>query len=243
MNLANAELVKLANNTFVTTKISFGNMLSQICERLPDAHVDVVTSALGLDSRIGSKYLKGGVGYGGPCYPRDNIALSALAKQIGAEAPLPEATDKANRKEVARLRGLIKAKAPSGGTVGVLGLAYKPDTDVVEESQGLLLAQALVAEGIPVVAYDPAAMDAARQVLGDSVRLADSLKTCIQQADVVVITVPWRQFSAIEPEQFLERGPRVLIDCWRMLDAERFALVTEYVPLGVGPRSQDSANS
>ncbi len=165
MNFVNAELTKLSVNTFVTTKITFANMLAKICERLPGAEVDIVTAALGLDSRIGKKYLKGAVGYGGPCFPRDNLALSFLVRQLGTVATLAEATDGANRQEIRRLAELAKSKLPADGTVGILGLSYKPNTDVVEESQGLLLAQFLSAQGIPVSVYDPAGMGNAERVL------------------------------------------------------------------------------
>ena len=148
MSFINAELAKLSVNTFVTTKITFANMLARICERLPGAEVDVVTAALGLDSRIGRKYLKGAIGYGGPCFPRDNLALAALGYQIGAPVLLAEATDQANRGVVRQLVDLVISKLPPSGTAGILGMAYKPDTDVTEESQGLLLAQALVEQGV-----------------------------------------------------------------------------------------------
>ena len=239
MNFVNAELTKLANNAFVSTKITFGNMMAQICEHLEDAHVDTVTAALGLDSRIGPKYLKGGIGYGGPCLDRDNVALSSMATSIGAKAILAEATDHANREEMARLVALIKTKRDTSSSVGVLGLSYKPGTNVIDASQGLLLAQALVQEGYHVVAYDPAAMEEARQFLGESVLFADSAEQCIQRSDVTVITTPWKCFEQLEPGLFDVNGsshPRkVLIDCWRLLDAAKFAPVADYLPLGIGP--------
>ena len=97
MSIENAELTKIALNTFVTTKITFANMLADICERIPGGDIDVVTDALGEDTRIGRKYLSGGLGYGGPCFPRDNVALSYFAREIGASTPLGEATDAFNR--------------------------------------------------------------------------------------------------------------------------------------------------
>src|SRR5262249_32804959 len=109
MNLVNAEITKLSINSYVTTKISFANMLARICEKLPEADVDVVTAALGLDSRIGTKYLKGAVSYGGPCFPRDNRAFAALARQLDAPADLPEATDPFNRAQARVLAALWRA--------------------------------------------------------------------------------------------------------------------------------------
>jgi len=112
MNLVNAELTKLAVNTYVTTKITFANMIARLCEYLPDANVDTVTSALGLDGRIGGKYLKGAVGYGGPCFPRDNLALAYLARQLGVAANLAEVTDAANREGISQLVECVNSKLP-----------------------------------------------------------------------------------------------------------------------------------
>jgi UDPglucose 6-dehydrogenase len=237
MNFVNAELVKLATNAFVSTKITFGNMLAQFCENLPDAHVDVVTAALGLDSRIGEKYLKGGIGYGGPCLVRDNIALTALAQITNGTARLAEATDEANRQEVVRLAALINTKRSQDGIVGILGLSYKPGTAVIDSSQGVLLAEALSAEGITVVVYDPAAMDQARIYLGESVLFSESADACIQRSDLVVITTPWKEFETLEPGSFGSPGTTVLVDCWRILEASPISAVTVYVPLGVGHTS------
>lgn len=236
MNLVNAELTKLSVNTFVTTKITFANFLARLCERLPDADVDVVTSALGLDSRIGRKYLTGAIGYGGPCFPRDNKALSWLADAVDVPATLARATDASNDEQIPQLVRLVTSKLRSGGTVGVLGLSYKPDTDVIERSQGVELALALVREGIRVVAWDPASLANAAKELGDSpVRLSGSVEECIRDSDVLVLTTPWQEFLGI-PAQSLERAgeKRVVIDCWRVLDAEKYRDVADYVPLGVG---------
>src|SRR5260370_13750830 len=114
MNYVNAELTKLSVNTFVTTKISYANMLAQICETLPGADSDVVTAALGCDSRIGTKYLKGALGYGGPWFPRDNLAVSALARDNGVPALLAEATDALNRRQVPRVVKLMLARLQEG---------------------------------------------------------------------------------------------------------------------------------
>ena len=107
MNLVSAELTKISVNTYVTTKISYANMLADICDRLPGADVDVVTKALGADTRIGAKYLKGAMGYGGPCFPRDNVAFAALARKLGAKADVAEATDRINNYQVERLTSLV----------------------------------------------------------------------------------------------------------------------------------------
>ena len=234
MNYVNAELTKLSVNTFVTTKISYANMLAQVCERLPGADADVVTSAIGCDSRIGQKYLKGALGYGGPCFPRDNVAFSALARATGAPALLAEATDQLNKRQVPRLAEIIRARLPKNGTVGILGLSYKPHTEVTEESQGLQLARYLSSTGITVVVYDPAAMDNAKKELRGAT-YATSAADCARRADVLVITTGWPEFKNLTPAD-LKPGDRrpAVIDCWRVLPAELFADLTEYVRLGYG---------
>jgi UDPglucose 6-dehydrogenase len=234
LNFANAELAKISVNTFVTTKIAFANMLARICERLPQGDVDAVTSALGLDSRIGAKYLRGAISYGGPCFPRDNLALASLARSLGAPAFVAEATDAANRDGIERLAEMVAERTPPDGAAAILGLSYKPHTDVVVESPGLLLAEALVARGVDVIAFDPAAMATARRATDAPLRYAESAEEAIRESDVVTITTAWPEFAAIEPE-ILERDPKVVvIDCWRMLPVERFGDTVEYIPLGAG---------
>lgn len=236
MNFVNAELTKLSVNTFVTTKISYANMLARICETLPGADVEVVTHALGADSRIGAKYLKGALGYGGPCFPRDNMAFAALARQNGVPATLAEATDAMNRQQVPRLAEMILSRLPEGGVAGIAGLAYKPETEVIDESQGLLLAKYLLSRDAEVAVYDPAAMENARRSLVGRVRFAASLEDCAREADVLAITTPWPEFQALPAAAMRSASERLktVIDCWRMLPRDAFEAVCEYVSLGVG---------
>jgi UDPglucose 6-dehydrogenase len=235
MNIVNAELTKISINTFVTTKISYANMLAEICEQIPGCDADVVTSALGMDTRIGPKYIKGALGYGGPCFPRDNIAFAYMARSIGVEPTLAEATDTINRRQVSRLANIILSHLPAGGKVGILGLSYKPDTNIVEESQGLELACMLLKKEIQVVLYDPLALDNARKVLGDKPIFAPSLQACTQQADVLVVTTPWPEFKNIQLADLVRNPKRpVVLDCWRILDGAQINQVADYVTLGTG---------
>jgi UDPglucose 6-dehydrogenase len=235
MSFVNAELAKLSVNTFVTTKIAYANMLARLCERLPGADVDVVTNAIGLDTRIGRKYLRGAISYGGPCFPRDNVALATLARELGAPAFVPEATDTTNRDGIERLADLAEARLPGGGTVAVLGLSYKPNTDVVEEAPGLLLVRTLAGRGIDVVAYDPAAGANAARELGGAARVVESLDEAVADADAIVIATAWDEFRRLEPSDLARDGRRrVVIDCWRLLPRGEFAAVVDYVELGKG---------
>src|SRR3954452_17022178 len=232
MNYVNAELTKLSVNTFVTTKISYANMLAQICETLPGADSDVVTAAIGCDTRIGQKYLKGALGYGGPCFPRDNIAFSALARDNGAPALLAEATDALNKRQVPRLAQLVMSHLSDGAVAGVLGLSYKPNTEVIEESQGVAIAQALLDAGQKVVVYDPEAMCNAQKSLKGDVIFAASAEDCIAQSGAVVITTPWAEFATLKSENF--RADATVLDCWRVLPAEVAAAIPNYMTLGKG---------
>jgi UDPglucose 6-dehydrogenase len=231
-SLVNAELAKIAVNTFVTTKISYANMLAEVCERIPGCDVDVVTSAIGLDSRIGSKYLQGRLGYGGPCFPRDNLAFGAMARQRGTTASLAEVTDAVNRRQVVRLAGRVRKLVAPGGRLGILGLTYKPRTDVVEEAQGVHLAKASAAAGIPVIVYDPLGMPNAREVLAETVEYASSAEECVQKSQVVVIATPWDEFKQLAPQHFAHNPRRTVIDCWRILPAEDVGRVADYMTIG-----------
>jgi UDPglucose 6-dehydrogenase len=242
MNFVNAELSKLAVNTFVTTKISYANMLAQVCEQLPGADVDVVTSAIGQDTRIGRRYLKGALGYGGPCFPRDNKAFSQLARSVGANAGLAEATDRVNREQVGWLSEIVLRELPENGKVGILGLSYKPHTNVIEEAQGVELARQLIAKQIPTIIYDPLAMDNARQVLNGPVEFASSMAECAQQATVIVITTPWDEFKSLTPKHLnFANGRPTVIDCWRILSRDDYESVVNYVALGRGPEGESAA--
>jgi UDPglucose 6-dehydrogenase len=236
MSIENAELAKVALNTFVTIKITFANMLADLCERIPGGDVDAVTDALGLDRRIGCRYLTGALGYGGPCFPRDNVALGFLARELGTQAALAEVTDQVNRALPERLVERLSGMVREATTVAVLGLAYKPFSHVVEESQGLYLAQSLAEAGFRVVAYDPLAGKTARDVLSDRVEILDSVADCLNQADMVLITTPDPAFRALTASDFQEC---TVVDFWRTLDDELAGKPgIHYVPIG---RSVDDA--
>src|SRR6267154_2466089 len=237
MNFVNAEITKLAVNTYITTKISYANMLARLCEKLPEADVNVVTDALGLDTRIGPKYLKGAVSYGGPCFPRDNRALAALAARVGASSGLAEATDFFNRAQIKSLAEIVKQHHTDGDAIGILGLTYKPDTDVVEESFGLLLAQELSSANLPVIVYDPSG-DATRALSNyKNIGMASSAQECIAESGVVVLATPWQEFRELGAALWARPGhsePRVVIDCWRALSHLDGVDGVHYVKLGFG---------
>jgi len=227
MNIVNAELTKIALNTYVTTKISYSNMLAELCEKLPGGNIDVITDTLGFDKRIGHKYLKGALGYAGPCFPRDNEALIHTAKKVGLDLSLPRVTDEINNHQVVRMVDKVLEFLPK--KVAVLGLTFKPDTNYVDPSQSLEIAKRL-AEKVLVTVYDPRGMDNARELLGDSVTYANSVNECVSEADVVIVPTAWPEFKDIDVNSFKSKQV-VLIDCWRILS--KFKDSVKYVPLGI----------
>jgi UDPglucose 6-dehydrogenase len=241
MAIVNAELTKIAVNTYVTMKISYANALADICERLPGADVDSVTDALGLDTRIGPKYLRGALAYGGPCFPRDNKAFAVLARDIGADPALAEATDAINVAQSERLARIVESHLQGGNAVGVLGLSYKPHTAVIDESPGVALAALLARDGYDVNVYDPVAADVALRVLPKSVRGCASIAELLERSDVAVITTPWREFADL-PHGGLDgrAGRLVVIDCWGILSRQRYGEAIEIIRIGrtLGDRAE-----
>jgi UDPglucose 6-dehydrogenase len=233
MSVVNAELTKIAVNTYVTMKISYANALADMCERLPGADVEVVTDALGLDTRIGAKYLRGAISYGGPCFPRDNKAFGVLARDLGAEPLLAEATDAVNVAQTDRLARVVQSRLKAGNAVGILGLAYKPDTGVIEESPSVALARLLGNAGYEVRVYDPVATQAGVDALGGLAHGSSSAEELLAQSDVAVIATPWPEFAEL-PLESLEREGRhtVVIDCWRLLPDDVGGSAIEIVRLG-----------
>lgn len=229
MSIVEAEMTKIAVNGFITTKISYANMIAEICEHLPSADAAVVTSAVGLDSRIGQKYLRPGAPYGGPCFPRDNAAMRSLAASFGVQADLAEATDRINRRQAGALAARIFEYAGSGARVAVLGLTYKPFTPVAEEAFGVLLAGELLAREIAVAAYDPKAI-----VELAGVDRAESAESAIEKADVVVVATAWPEFAEIA-----HISSPLVFDYWRIVPVAAFSESTRVVYPGVGLAADD----
>jgi UDPglucose 6-dehydrogenase len=240
MSLVNAELTKISVNAYVTMRISFANMVAAISEQLPGGDVDTVTAALGLDTRIGRRYLKGAVAYGGPCFPRDNQALAYLARQLGQRASLAEAVHAFNGSTNERLAARVLNLVPDGGSVAILGLSYKPDSNVIEESAGFLLAKSLVGSGASVTVHDPMAMDSARGALGDQVVYASSVEEAIKEKDVIVIMNPDRAYADLDLAAIPQST--TVIDAWRLL-RKQAGDRPNYVGLGLGDDNQRLAKA
>ena len=234
MSIENAEIAKIAINSYVTLKISFANTIADLCERVPGGDVDVVSDALGSDSRIGRKYLTGGMGFAGPCFPRDNIALGFIGSQLGANCGLLETNDTYNQSLSDRFVEKLKRIVGVANTMAVLGLAYKPLSHIIENSPGVYLARAMADAGYRVIGYDPLANESARVPLQYHALIAESLDECLQDADAILVTTRDDAFRNLTAANFLRSRREVtVVDFWRCLsDSVATAAGIRYVPIG-----------
>jgi UDPglucose 6-dehydrogenase len=212
MSLTEAELVKIAVNNFVTMKISYANALYQAGVALGSVDIDVVTNAIGLDTRIGKKYLKGAAPYGGPCFPRDTRALTALFDKLGVPADLSRATEMVNKSHVSFISDFVKKSIGEVKTVGLVGVSYKPGTPVIEESPGVSIAFDLVAQGYFLQVWD----DENAQLptsLHEQAIYAKDLSALVDDSDFIVITRPTNNLELLLKK--LEQSQKPYLDLWR----------------------------
>jgi UDPglucose 6-dehydrogenase len=197
-DVASAEMIKLASNAFLATKISFINEIANVSEEL-GADVSEVARGMGLDERIGPKFLQAGVGYGGSCFPKDVQALKQLAGNTGYHFQLLTAVIEVNQLQKRRTIGKLQKHLGSlvGKEIALLGVAFKPNTDDVREATSLVLAGRLQGEGATVRVYDPVAADRAREIMGDA-RICDSALAAVDGADAVVLVTEWPEFRELD---------------------------------------------
>jgi UDPglucose 6-dehydrogenase len=213
-SLENAEITKYAANAFLAAKITFINEIADLCEKT-GGDVQDIARAIGLDNRIGGKFLHPGPGYGGSCFPKDTRAIAALARRLGAPLQLIEATIAANDARINGLADRITAQAGgavTGKTVAVLGIAFKPNTDDIREAASLTVIPALQAAGATIRAHDPEAAQAAEPELPGVTWCADAYEAA-QGADILVILTEWNAYRAMDMERLGEAmSGRVIID-------------------------------
>ncbi len=233
-DVASAEMIKLASNAFLATKISFINEIANVCEEV-GADVGEVAAGMGLDARIGSAFLRAGIGYGGSCFPKDVSALKMLAGNTGYHFQLLTAVIEVN--ELQKRRVISKLQKHLGSLIGkriaLLGLAFKPDTDDMREASSLVLAARLQGEGAEVVAYDPVAAESAGELL-DSIEMAGSALAALEGVDAAVLVTEWAEFAGLDWNEVAARMARPLIvDGRNFLDRERLAAAGfEYEGIG-----------
>jgi UDPglucose 6-dehydrogenase len=218
-DVASAEMIKLASNAFLATKISFVNEIANVCEEV-GADVGEVARGMGLDQRIGPAFLRAGIGYGGSCFPKDLKALKQLAGNTGYHFQLLTAVIEVNELQKRRVVKKLQHRLGSlaGRRVALLGLAFKPDTDDMREASSLVLAARLQGEGAEVSAYDPVAAEAAKGLL-DEVEFCDSALAALDRADAAVLVTEWPEFAELDWTAAAGRMARpLLIDGRNFLD-------------------------
>ncbi|PAD67849.1 UDP-glucose 6-dehydrogenase [Bacillus sp. 7586-K] len=204
-DIKSAEMIKYAANAFLATKISFINEISNICEKV-GANVEDVANGMGQDNRIGSQFLNAGIGYGGSCFPKDTKALVQIAGNVAYEFELLKGVIKVNQKQQEILLSKLDEKFESleAKKVAVLGLAFKPNTDDMREAASIVITKKLIEKGANVVAYDPVAMENAKNILDSKVNYAANTIEALKDADVVLILTEWNEFKDLDLETFVK---------------------------------------
>jgi UDPglucose 6-dehydrogenase len=218
-DIASAEMVKLAANAFLATKISFINEIANVCEET-GADVLEVARGMGLDDRIGPKFLQAGIGFGGSCFPKDVLGLKQLAGNSGYHFQLLNAVIEVNELQKRRVIGKLQKHLGTlvGKRIALLGLAFKPNTDDMREASSLVLSARLQSDGAHVVAYDPVAEEEARKLMG-GIEFADSALGAVKGADAVVLVTEWGEFKELDFAQVAgAMAGDVLIDGRNALD-------------------------
>lgn len=212
LGLVEAEVAKLSINAYVTMKISFANTLAEICEGINRTDAVKIAEAIGLDSRIGGKYLRPATAFAGTCFPRDNDAFLALAKASRVPAPLAQATMDVNDRQVGRLANLVERVTPLDRPIGILGMAYKPLTPVTTASVGRRLSMEMASRGYSVVVYDPMpeAVESVRNDFRDLVSYAESVGEVMEKTTTIVVAQPCEEFRPVGDSD------ATVIDLWGM---------------------------
>ncbi len=231
-----SETIKYASNAFLAMKIHYINEIANFCEQA-DANVDEVAQGMGLDARIGNRFLKAGIGFGGSCFPKDTMAMAFMGRMLNVPIELIETTIKGNKKRKEELANRIveRVKEINNPKVAILGLAFKDGTDDCRESPAMDVIQALLSKKINnITAYDPKAMGTACQILGDKINYADSPYQAAENADVLVILTEWKEFSQLDVATLAEcMNQKIIFDFRNMLeDAEVLKYGFEYYCIG-----------
>ena len=222
-DMESAELTKYAANAFLATKISFINEISMLCEQV-GADVHAVAKGMGLDGRIGRKFLHAGPGYGGSCFPKDTLALIRIAQEHGVSSRIVESVVEVNSAQKARMVSKIRQAlggSEAGKTIGVLGLAFKPETDDMRDSPAIAILPALLDKGATIKAHDPEAMEEAKSLLPENISYCSSIEEVYENADAIVLMTEWNQYRGLDLKKVksMMKG-NVFVDLRNVYEAE-----------------------
>ena len=235
-NHQTAEMIKYANNSFLATKISFINQLSNICQNIPGVNIDDIAKTIGSDPRIGDAFLNAGPGYGGSCLPKDMKALINFAEKVGINPTLLNAVEKTNQRQI---ESIISLMEKSLGTLAlkrltVLGTAFKPNTDDVRDSIAIELIKKLLKKKARITIYDPKAMRNTMKIFGKKIIYAKSITDALNNSQCIIMMTHWKQFEALNNNSIKRMKKKFIIDCRRILSKKE--LDAEYYAIGIGKK-------
>ena len=233
-NHQTAEMIKYANNSFLATKISFINQLSNICQKIPGANVDDIAKTIGLDPRIGKLFLNAGPGYGGSCLPKDMKALINFANTTGVTPTLLNAVENVNIKQLEQVISIIKQRLGklASKRITVLGTAFKPNTDDIRDSIAIELIKKLQKKKANIIIHDPKAMKNTERVFGDKINYAKTVVDALSKSQCAIIMTQWKQYEKLNDNQFKNMKKKFVIDCRRILSDKQ--LDVDYFAIGLG---------
>ena len=233
-NHQTAEMIKYANNSFLATKISFINQLSNICQNIPGANVDDIAKTIGLDPRIGKLFLNAGPGYGGSCLPKDMKALINFATTTGVNPTLLNAVEEVNSKQLNQIINISKQRLGKikDKKITILGTAFKPNTDDIRNSITIELIKKFLKRNAKIIVHDPRAIKNTKNLFEDKISYAKSISDAINGSQCVIIMTGWKQYEKLTNNDFKHMRKKVVIDCRRILVEKQ--LDADYFAIGIG---------
>lgn len=234
-DIRSAEMIKYASNAFLATKISFVNEIANICEKV-GANIEDVAQGMGLDKRIGSMFLKAGIGYGGSCFPKDTKALTKIASNVDLDFTLLKAVVEVNNKQQHKLVKSAQRKLGSlrDKKIVVLGLAFKPNTDDMREAASVVIIKELLGEGAQVTAYDPVAIENAKKLLPETVKFTDNVQEALVNKDLAFIVTEWQEVKELDLTSFSKLMKQPIVfdgrNCFDLQEVEKHEI--EYYSIG-----------
>jgi UDPglucose 6-dehydrogenase len=233
-NNTTAEIIKYANNSFLATKISFINNISNLCQTLPGTNVDEIAKAIGIDPRIGNQFLKAGPGYGGSCLPKDVQALIACEKRLGVEPTLLNAVHQTNVLQIQKIIKLVEKTLVNikNKKITILGLSFKEESDDIRESRSIKLIEILLKKQSNITVHDPKAIKNTQLIFRDKISYNEKIGDAINGSDCIILMTPWKQYSKLQDIDFKKMKNKNIIDTRRILNIQDNDI--NYIGLGIG---------
>lgn len=233
-NNTTAEMIKYANNAFLATKISFINSLANICQNVSGTNVDDIAKVMGMDPRISKLFLKAGPGYGGSCFPKDVQALISFSKSIGYNPDLLEAVEDSNKKQVSSIINILENNLGNlnNKKIGILGVAFKENTDDIRESVSIKLIDGLLKKKCKIIVHDPKAIENTKEKFKDRIEYCDRFENIFNTSDCAILMTPWESYKKISPNMIKKLNSKIFVDTRRMLKIKDENI--NLISLGIG---------